>query len=197
MKTILKSMLLSVLSIFLVAGSAMAYPFIAVEGYVDPNAATITDNLDGTSDFDGLEYMFTVTDSVLGAEMDFLSLEFEPDVFLSVDNVQFLQPTDWWSFTDSSSSSVYELAFAGTSIGLGESLTFAVDVTMYNDALADPSLWQEGQVWAQSFLAGDSYCGGDGGSTSTSPVNEPATMLLLGSGLVVIAAFSRNKFFKR
>ena len=196
MKKLLKILTLTMLSVFLVAGSAMAFPFTEVEGNVNPYAATITDNGDGTSVLTGLQYTFTVTDSMSNAEMDFLSLEFEGDVFLSVSNEQFLQPTDWSvNQLTSGAGNIYELASAGTTIGVGESLQFTVDVVMNNAAFTDSSLWQEGQIWGQSWFSGDTLGGGDGGSTS--PVPEPSTVLLVGTGLLGMIAFGRKRLNKK
>jgi len=158
MKKLLKMLILLILSVFLVAGFAMAYPFIEVEGYVNPYAATITDIGGGKSSVTGLQYTFTVTDSSAGAEMYKLSLEFGGDVFLDVDNLLFIQPTDWDVLElTSGSGNIYELASAGTTIGLGECLQFTVDVIMYNAAFTDPTLWQEGQIWGQSWTALDNH----------------------------------------
>ena len=186
---------LSMLSVFLVAGSAMAYPYLEVTGLVDPGTA-ITDNNDGTSTLLGVEYTFYVDTADLGAEMNSLNLEFGSDVFTSVSGLIFVNPTDWSdSLLISSSGSIYEITSAGTFIGVGESLQFTVNITMNNAAFTDSSLWNEGQVWGQSFTAGDTLNGSDGGSTA--PVPEPATVMLVGTGLLGMIAFGRKRFIKK
>ena len=195
MKKWFKVSLFMILAICLVSGSAMAFPFIEVEGFVYPSAATITDNGNGTSTINGLTYIFNVTgDGGFGAEMNFLSLEFENDVFQSVSTAFEYSPENWISSNLSSIGSWYTMSSAGTTIGIGESLKFAVDVVIFNDALTDDSLWNEGQVWGQSWYASDNMRGGDGGSTA--PVPEPATLLLLGCSLVGLARVSHNKLKK-
>ena len=121
MKKLMRILILSMLSVFLVAGSAMAFPFIEVEGNVNPYAATITDIGGGQSNVTGLEYAFTVTDDgFTGAEMNWLSLEFENDVFTSVSSLTFVNPTDWMPLLDLSiSGSVYKISSAGTTIWSG------------------------------------------------------------------------------
>ena len=195
MKKYFKIAVILFFGVFFVAGSAMAFPYIEVVGVVAPYAATWIDNGDNTTTLKGLEYTFHVTDNISNASMKTLSLEFETDVFKSVSNPISVNPTDW-TFRDwSSSDSYYEVAFAGTPINVGQSLTLSIDVIIFNAAFTDAALWGEGQIWGQSFTAMDTLGGGDGGSTA--PVPEPATMLLLGSGLIGLAGMSRKKFFKK
>lgn len=163
---------------------------------MDPYAAIIIDHNDGTSTLSGVEYTFYVDTADLNAKMDYLSLEFENDVFTNVFNFTFVNPTNWMDLQlTSSGSSIYEITNAGDTIGVGEYLQFTVDVTMYNTAFTDSSLWDEGQVWGQSWLSGDTLGGGDGGSTS--PVPEPSTILLVGTGLLGMIAFGRKRFNKK
>jgi hypothetical protein len=196
MKLIIKIPMLVVLGVLLLAGVTMAFPFTEVVGYVDPGSAVIVDNPDDTSTITGLSYTFWVTgDAGTGAEMDFLSLEFEGTVFAAVSAAYGYDPGDWTASQIPSYGSWYTMSSAGTTVGVGESLSFMVDVDIYDAALTDASLWREGQIWGQSWYSKDTLGGGDGGSTE--PVPEPATMLLLGTGLAGLAAAGRRRVPKK
>jgi len=197
--------------------ASFAYPNIEVSGYVSPGG-TYTTNADGTTTISEVLYRFHVETADYGAKMLGLSLEFEGDVFKEFGPVTFLNPTDWaavlWT---SSSGNRYEFCSAGTRVGADDWLNFKVsDVTLYTPALTQASgdfngdsstieSWSEGQIWAQSFVAYDdgiigSYpfppfspiYGSDGGSTAHAP--EPASLLLLGSGLIGLGWGARKKF---
>lgn len=166
---------------FAALSSVYAYPSIEVEGFVDPySAGSIVDN-GTTTTFSELTYYFNVTYADPGAEMNYISLEFENDVFASFGSVISSIPN--WNYSLlPSADSIYQIGSAGAPIGMGDQLLFVMeDVEVYNGALIDDALWQEGQIWGQSFSATDSLGGRDGGSTSAlSPEPISSTLFIVG-----------------
>lgn len=188
--------LVAILTLFLLAGltSVHAYPYQEVEGFVNPTSATTIIDNGTTTTFSEVSYLFNVTYADFGAEMDSLSLEFEKDVFAGFGAISFDMPGDWSYSVLSPPTSWYMLANAGTTVGMGDQLRFTVsDVVVYNDALAGNALWQEGQIWAQSWVSGDDLGGNDGGSTALVP--EPGTLMLFGAGLAGLFYVRRSKVF--
>ncbi len=192
------------LTLFTITTDADAFPYIEVEGFAIPDYLTLVDNGDGTSSLD-VEYRFDVVNSMFDAEMVFLSLEFEGDIFTGFSETlhdgssSWIDPSDW-TVSEASTpwGSTYLLAYAGTPVAEGESLSGRINLTLYTEALTSVSWtdasgvfhdWDEGQIWAQSWYALDSHCGGDGGSTA---VPEPGVMLLLGSALLVLGLTGRR-----
>ena len=175
-----------------VRATPIPMPIIEVEGYVNPLIGTKTDNLDGTTTFSQIDYFFDVIASNAGSGMNYLKLEFEDDVFFDIGTAASTNPSDWIENIYSFNGSIYEIVSAGTTVGVGERLTISMhDVIIYNEALLDSGLWQEGQVWGQSWLAKNTQDGSDGGSTA--PVPEPGTLILLGSGLAGVSIYTRRK----
>jgi hypothetical protein len=170
-----------------------AFPCIEVEGFVNPSAVTVTDRGDGTTYVANLIYSFTVTYSWFEAEMDALSLRFSNDVFKEITLVNYYLPSNWTHKTFVTNDNSYLLSLGGSTIGVGETLSFSLDTVMFSQALGNPSFWEKGQLWVQSWTAGDTLGGGDGGTTA--PVPEPTAMLLFGTGLVV-SGFLGKKFKK-
>ncbi len=200
---------LAVLGFLVITSNVMAVPMFTVEGFVNPYIGTVTDNLDGTTTFSQVDYMFKVTDAKEGAKMNFLSLEFLDEVFNDRGSLLAYDPSDW--ITPNPPGSVgtdgfKQFSVAGTPINKDETLTISMmNMILYNEALNDASFWQEDQIWTQSWDAMDTNSlvtlnlgtfsiqvpASDGGSTA--PVPEPGTFLLLGSGLAGVVLYVRRK----
>lgn len=200
----LMTFLLAFLTMTFMAGVSKveAVPFINVQGFVTPTFGGPGIEVNGTTTFSAVQYTFSVIQSIDGAEIDFAILQFESGVFLSVGPVTAVNPGDWTVNKLTIGGHIYESASAGTTLGAGEALSFIVnDVVVNTLALSDPSYWSESQIWAQGWIAGDgdllnyldpsTYNAIDGGSTVVTP--EPASLLLLGSGLAGLGLFGRRK----
>ena len=191
MKNLAMIFAVAAISFFSVTLSAQAFPYIEVEGFSNPYAGTVTKNAT-TTIFSRVDYFFLVTDSGDDDEMNSLKVEFEPDVFASVGSIFGVDPSDWTVSPRTTSKSFYEIFSAGTTLGKGEVLAFSLlNVEIFNAALLDPSIWQEGQLWSHSWTAGSVGGEWDGGSTAL--VYEPGTLVLLGSGLAGLVVYARRK----
>ncbi len=197
----MKKVTVFVLSVLLllsfgVMQSSDAVPLLEVSGFVNPADAVVTDNLDGTSTFSQLDYLFRVDTATEGATLNRLKVEFESDVFFNMGTVLVDYPSDW---TYQVYNTSYELGTAGTALVEGEVLRFSMlNTTVYTAAITDSSLWDEGQVWGQSWDAIDitflpDPIVSDGGSTAVVP--EPGTFVLFGLGIAGLLYVRRTKTF--
>ena len=163
-----------------------AFP-LSVIGHASADSTTLISLGGGLSTIDVI-YTFTVfEDNGSGAGMNVLTLNFEKDVFNSVNDIYVTSPESWsiTGFYDGTNI-LYEFAGGPSNdLKLGDTLTLFAKVTIFDDALTDGSLWYEGGVWQQSFSGSSSSSpfgtfGTFGGSTAVTP--EPGTLMLLGSG---------------
>jgi hypothetical protein len=106
----------------------------------------------------------------------------------------------WWIFSDGDESG--KITILGDHITYDFSLTSSTSLAS-DSLLARIDIWHDGtlNVWISS-LWGDFYVDkselivyGDDGEVA--PVPEPATILLMGTGLLGLVAYSRKRYSKK
>ena len=216
MKRITTFLLVLMFGSFFIVGSAIASPFpyqFSSHAIVDPEYSAFNEStLQGQA-------LYSIYIDASDVTVDGASIEFEGDIFnLGEFTFSVLNPGGWNTTTQTQydnsdpASVLFSLSSAGTvATYQNDPIRILVNFELLSLDRLDNATgtdlngdwdWSEGQIpWAQSYnlygyeTANPDVLAASGGSTS--PVPEPATMLLFGAGLVGLGAYGRKRFSKR
>ncbi len=194
-------MFLAVCALFVCSTAAFALP-IDCSGVVNPNYNDSWNvaNASGTA-----RYTFYF-ENAPGISVNRLNLRFESDVFnlgeLDAGDFFVVTPGGWQAtyYTTSSNGAEWYLT-SGSAINASQGpIVVDVNYVLLNSnrmyaASGSGWNWDEGQAWSQSFvLTGPIDTLGDRpeGGGSTAPVPEPATMAMLGMGILGLFGLRRK-----